>query len=296
MSPQLLETILKKAKSESPIDFVGLYNWTEPLLHPQIGELINIVNSFGLRCLISSNLNISKRLEDVIKAQPAFFRVSLSGFTNHIYQQQHRGGDVERVKENMRLLADLVRKYNSKTHIEIYYLRWLGNLDEEFFMQEFAENLGFTFKAEWAWMCPIEKQIAILSNDESGYSDEDILTVNSLARPFLETVNFLMTKYANSGCPYIHGVLTLDCTGRVSLCCGTFNQELYTIGNYLDYTLSELNSMKLKNDNCKAICNVCTGLGLPALGFVNDPELNNLPVLYVLERYAKKMGTSLASI
>ena len=66
MSINLLSDILKKAVGESEVTTVGLYNWTEPLLHPQIGDLIRIVKSYGLGCLMSSNLNISKNLDDVV--------------------------------------------------------------------------------------------------------------------------------------------------------------------------------------------------------------------------------------
>jgi len=295
MSTSLLSDILKKAVAESDANTVGLYNWTEPLLHPKIGELISIVKSYGLRCLISSNLNLSKNIEDVVKAEPEFLRVTVSGFTNNTYQKQHAGGDIEKVKENMRELSSLIKRYKSKIDVEVYYLRWLGNLDEEADMQQFAESLGLRFTADWAWMAPVEKTVAILTDDESNFAEEDIATVNSLARPFLETVDVLK-KYSNVTCPYINGVLSLDCTGRVSLCCGVFNQEKYTIGNFLDSSLSEINDMKLQNSHCKKMCEKCMGHGLHVSGAVRDPELDKLPVLYVLETYANKLGSSLASI
>lgn len=295
MSATLLSDILKKAVAESDVNTVGLYNWTEPLLHPKIGDLISIVKSYGLRCLISSNLNLSKNIEDVVQAEPDFLRVTVSGFTNNIYQKQHAGGDVEKVKENMRELSSLIKKYKSKIDVEVYYLRWLGNLDEEVYMQQFAENLGFRFVVDWAWLQPVEKNIAILTDDESNYSEDDIATVNSLARPYLETVEQLK-KYSNVACPYINSVLALDCTGQVSLCCGVFDQDKYTLGNYMDFSLTELNHMKLQNGNCQAICNQCMGYGLHALWGVQDPDLDKLPILYVLETYANKLGSSLASI
>ena len=166
MSVGLFTKIIKKAVNESDLSTVGLYNWTEPLLHPQIGSLIKIVKSYGLGCLVSSNLNLSKNIEQVVEAVPDFLRVTVSGFTNGVYQKQHAGGDIEKVKANMQLLATLIKKHNVKIDIEVYYLRWLGNLDEEVLMQEFAENLGFRFTADWAWMSPVEKTVAILNDDK----------------------------------------------------------------------------------------------------------------------------------
>jgi len=295
MSVGLFTKIIKKAVNESDLSTVGLYNWTEPLLHPQIGSLIKIVKSYGLGCLVSSNLNLSKNIEQVVEAVPDFLRVTVSGFTNGVYQKQHAGGDIEKVKANMQLLATLIKKHNVKIDIEVYYLRWLGNLDEEVLMQEFAENLGFRFTADWAWMSPVEKTVAILNDDKEHFTDADITTVNSLARPFLETVGVLK-KYANVACPYINGVLSLDCSGRVSLCCGVFDQERFSVGNYLDFSLQELNTMKTQDAECKGMCEQCMGYGLHALGGGQDPDLNKLPILYVLETYANRFGSSLAEL
>src|SRR5580704_11655035 len=43
MSPELLGQIVDKALRECRISAVGLYNWTEPLLHPRIAELVRAV-------------------------------------------------------------------------------------------------------------------------------------------------------------------------------------------------------------------------------------------------------------
>jgi MoaA/NifB/PqqE/SkfB family radical SAM enzyme len=54
----LLETILDKAMGECTIAGVALFNWTEPLLHPAVHELIGVVRSRAIRCAISTNLNV----------------------------------------------------------------------------------------------------------------------------------------------------------------------------------------------------------------------------------------------
>ena len=66
MAPELLDKILHKAANECSINAVGLFNWTEPLLAPQIVELVRIVNSYKLPCFLSSNLNILKNPEEIL--------------------------------------------------------------------------------------------------------------------------------------------------------------------------------------------------------------------------------------
>lgn len=295
MSPELLARILEKVVRERKVDFVSLYNWTEPLLHPRIGELVRIVKSFGLACDVSSNLNIAKHLEGLVRAAPDFLRISVSGFTNTTYRKHHPGGDIETVKENMRRLAEHLSEHKPGTRVEVYFLRWLGNLDEEVLMQQFSESLGFMFTAEWAWISPIEKVIDLVSGDAAHISAKDRETMDALARPFHATVEMARKHYANFGpCPYFSDFLVLDCAGRVSLCCGVHDQHLYTIGNYLDHSLEELLRMKAHNPHCRMTCRQCMELGLPAIG-MRRPDLNNLAVANVLRRYADRLGVSLVS-
>src|SRR5262245_21750268 len=65
MEPDLLRRILGKAVQECRIKGVGLFNWTEPLLHPRLPELIGIIHEQGLRCFLSSNLNALRNLDAV---------------------------------------------------------------------------------------------------------------------------------------------------------------------------------------------------------------------------------------
>src|SRR5689334_153588 len=94
MSTDLLQRILDKAVSECEVEAVMLFNWTEPLLHPELPELIRIVRNHGLRCDLSSNLNEMPRIDEVLRAEPTNLRISMSGFHQETYDKTHRGGDV----------------------------------------------------------------------------------------------------------------------------------------------------------------------------------------------------------
>ena len=74
-------SILNKIVGDNPNDatlFIDLYNWGEPLLHPHIGEIINLTKDAGAGCGISSNLVVGKHLAEVAKAKPDYIRISLS--------------------------------------------------------------------------------------------------------------------------------------------------------------------------------------------------------------------------
>jgi MoaA/NifB/PqqE/SkfB family radical SAM enzyme len=79
MSTALLEAILDKAMAECAVAGVALFNWTEPLLHPAIHELIGVVRSRRIHCSISTNLNVLRDPDLLMGANPDWLRVSVSG-------------------------------------------------------------------------------------------------------------------------------------------------------------------------------------------------------------------------
>ena len=106
MDMQVLERVLSKIKKENPGAIVCPYGNGEPMLHPQLPECIAAIKRYGFRCELATNLNKVNRLDDVLKAKPDIVIVSISGFTQEVYEKSHRGGDVEKVKENIRLLKE----------------------------------------------------------------------------------------------------------------------------------------------------------------------------------------------
>ena len=293
MPPELLEAIVKKAKKENASS-IGLYNWTEPLIHPKIGELISIVRSHGIFCSISSNLNLDKRLEDVVRANPEHLRVSVSGFSQEVYSTFHEGGDIGMVKANMLKLAELKKQYGTTTRVDIYYHRYLGNLDDEIRMKKFAEDLGFQFLASWALIMPLEKGVAIAENDESLISEKDRLIISKLALPFLDAIN-ISKNYRDTPCALKDDQIVLDCQGNVILCCGVFDQGKYNLGSYLDMSLDVIQQKKYSDADCVEMCDSCTKHGLHVYGQFPDklPEFNQLASVNILKNYGARLGVNI---
>lgn len=261
MSIDLFSKIVKKAKKEG-IGSIYLYNWTEPLIHPKVGEFIAITESNGIRCGISSNLNISKNVDESIKSNPSFFRISVSGFSQDVYKIGHAGGDIEAVKKNMILLAELKAKYQSKTHIEVYYHRYLDNIDDEVRMKKFSEELGFQFSSGMSIMMPLEKVMSVVDSEESKISEEDKKIMARMVLPPSPEVIKLANIYKSSSCSLKDGMLTLDAEGDVTICCSVFDQKKHSVGNYLNFSINEIQRKKNTEPQCASICNECMNKGL----------------------------------
>lgn len=291
MSPDLLEKIVRKAVSECGEPKISLYNWTEPFVHPQLPDMIRVVRSFGVRCLISTNLNIIRNIDAVLAAGPTSFRVSVSGFRQESYGVTHRRGDIERVKRNMVEVARAKRETGASARLELCYHRYLGNHDEENSMRQYAESLGFIFSPVWAYLMPLEKVLGYADGLSTGVSptNEDRRVIDSLALP-LDRALEVSRKNATNRCILMDRQMALTFLGDVMLCCTVYDQSKYKLGSYLDIPLDRLQRIKADQD----ICAACMKVGAHALAvYSNLGELDRIASENIAKHYpdARLPGT-----
>lgn len=273
MEPELLVRIVRKAASECLVTGVNLFNWSEPLLHPGLPELIRIVQAAGIPCHVSSNLNLLPDAGAIMAANPASFKISVSGFTQEVYGSTHRGGDIELVKMNMHKLAEAKKRSNSATRIFVAYHRYRHNLKEEPMMRAFAASLGFDFNPVWALMFPLEKILAYVDEERCGaiLTDEVQQLTDNLALPLQKTL-LVAQKHSSLPCSLRDSQISLDFQGNVILCCGVFDAGMFTLGNYLDMPLDEIQSIRQGHSLCKR----CMRNGVHAFLTYRIPEMDEL--------------------
>jgi len=292
MDPEILHRIMEKATSEFNVRFVHLYNWTEPFLHPKLSEMIRIVQSYNIGCGLSSNLNVMPNIEGVLAVNPDYLMISVSGFTQSIYEQTHRGGDIERVKQNMVTLAEAKSRMNSQTRIEVKYLIYLGNVDEAVLMKQFVESLGFSFTLSWAGLMPLEKLLTYVSNGSTGevLTEEDRHLTDRLIFPHKELIN-LAKPYKKLPCLLLEEWIMINCKGDVQLCCMVYNESKYTIANYLTTPISKIQALKRAHWQCSD----CIEYGIAAAR--NWPILNlNKFIMEKFTRYWASVGLDVSKI
>jgi MoaA/NifB/PqqE/SkfB family radical SAM enzyme len=251
MTPQTLGLILDKALREiQTIEGIGFFNWTEPLLHPRIAELVAEVSGRGLMCWISSNLNVLRDPDALLTARPHEIIVSVSGFHQDVYQRGHAGGDIEAVKSNMVRLADAEQNTRSETHrtwLRLVYHRYADNADDEREMQRYAESLGFVFSPTWAYVTSVERVLDLHTGARQFKEDDELM--ERLALPFAEAMR-LVSKTPAQSCAHIGGRLVLDSDANVYLCCASSAAATNLVGNFLTTPLAELQSVKGNHPLC----------------------------------------------
>jgi len=159
MDEDLMERILDKIASENPKAIVFLYGNSEPFLHKRLPECIASIKRRGLNAQFSTNLNFVRRLDETLAADPDLIIISLSGFTQEIYVRGHAGGDIEKVKANMRLIAEANAKIGQRVKIAVNYHIYTDNQHEIEPMQEYAKNLGLEFFTSYARAISMENAI-----------------------------------------------------------------------------------------------------------------------------------------
>jgi len=290
MTPDKLREILEKATREGTVDFVALYNWTEPLIHPRLPELVRTVKSFGIPCHLSSHLNTLKNEDELMAAEPDHFRISMSGFTQENYGITHRGGEVSKVLENLKRLADARTRTGAKTEICILYHRYLGNLDDELKLRKLASKLDIAINPVWAYLMPLEKMLAFAYNDSS-YSpmtEEDQGILKRLALPFDQAIE-IAQRNRKQPCSLIDNQVVMNARGEVILCCTIYDQDKYKLGNFLDRPLKDITRDKHQQQNCKNLCETCMAKGAHVYSVYGSSEFNKSAEQNVLKHYSSAL-------
>jgi len=251
MAPNLLEQIIKKINREYNAPQIHLYSWGEPFLHPKLPRMIEITQSHGAQCFLSSNLNIMPNIEEVLDASPYCLRVSVSGFTQPIYGRNHAGGNIETVKDNLTRLSGLIRGKRLRTKAHVFYLRFNYNLHEESMMREFCHKAGLGFHPVWALLTPVEKVLSFAepASGEPALTENDRQGIRNLALP-LDKALKVCSEYPKI-CPLRDGQIALDVQGNVLLCCSVYDSSRFTIAPFLSRSLEELQTLKAKLPFCQ---------------------------------------------
>jgi len=264
MSQDLFKKIIIKLKSDFPdLKDIFLYNWTEPFLHNKLPEFVEIVNKADFRCHLSTNLNHIKNLEDMIKNNPYAIRISLSGFTQEVYQKGHRDGNIETVKQNMKILSNLIKKYHASTKVTVNYIKYKHNLSEIPAMKKFALDLGFDIQTFWAFFMGVETTLQYLHTPEK--IDKSMMhdLVPLLGREPREFLN-LLKPYNKRWCHQLEHQIVLNANGEVQQCCSSLTSPFpfNSKNTYLDLTPEQIYSRR----NNAEICKTCMDEGINVIG------------------------------
>ncbi len=94
-----------------------LYGWGEPFLHPQMGYMIARCTELGILSLTSTNgQHVQTRAEalELVDAGLSALIIAMDGYRQETYQAYRRGGDLDKVKRCVALVAEAKRHRGSE--------------------------------------------------------------------------------------------------------------------------------------------------------------------------------------
>lgn len=103
--------------------WLSLYSWGEPFLNKEIDKYVAYAHKAKVATIISSNLNkplTPEMAERLITSGLDVLIVSLDGTTQEVYQVYRVGGYLDRVLDNIKLLAQKKKEMGSSTP----YIEW----------------------------------------------------------------------------------------------------------------------------------------------------------------------------
>lgn len=273
MDLELMEKILDKIKLENPNAIVFTYGNSEPFLHPKLPECISAIKRRGLHPEMSTNLNHLQRVEETLAAGPDLIIISLSGFTQDVYVKGHAGGKIDKVKANMKIIAEANNAREFKVPILVNYHVYNDNGHEIELMKEYAANLGIGFFTSLARAISMENAIQYCRKHDpeatpfevqSGRPDWNhalppvgetyIKTMERLKIPPTQAREMYKDHPVSRFCPVGAGSMFtfIRHDGKTSLCACVADRRI-TVGDYLDTTPEQM--IEQRTDH--AICQQC---------------------------------------
>jgi len=124
------------------LERVFLWGYGEPLLHPQISDMLRHSRNFSTRKIMSTT---GWKFEDLSDPESLAYLdeliVSINGLTPETYAIHQVNGDLEKVIRGLKKVSPIIR--NSKTRFIMQMVAHKGNLNELEKAEDFARRYGF---------------------------------------------------------------------------------------------------------------------------------------------------------
>jgi organic radical activating enzyme len=257
------ELISKQLISSQTV--IGLHNWGEPSLHPELESIMDILVKAGIRFGISTNgsryIPLSKRhlpyLDHMI--------YSMSGFSQKSYDKIHLL-DIDKVFQNIEIVSELVNDKNFRGQVRMAFHLYQFNLNEIASAIDYCKRHGIRFAPVSALFNDFDMAVAYLTKQ----MDASVLDKAGRELMLYYVDELIKSRPANYYCPQ-WSILTIDEFANVLTCCGPSKSHAdYSIGSLFDLSKEDIILKKQRQNVCK----LCSKIGLDYWG--HNPHLPEL--------------------
>lgn len=219
MQLEVFESIISQTKNTllMAVPYVN----GEPFIYKDLGKAIKIATDYNVATMIATNgiLLNEENINIVLDGGLDFIKIQISGFTRKVHSVEHRVGDIELIKRNLKSLARIIKEKKSKIIVLIDYILYKHNIHEKDLFREFAEGLGFMFSTRPGNPRGMEEK------EEKQYKKEKLPT--------------------NIPCDWLWKVLTINWNGEIFPCCDYVTWS--DIKGYGNFITGSTNILKIWN-------------------------------------------------
>lgn len=214
------KTILEKINNYT--DLIALHVKGEPLLHPDLKEILNLIDEYGLKANITTNATILKKKMDIILNSKSIRQINISLHSaeqNNLSKEQY-----------LKDIFECVDNIKAKTNIIISYRLWnLKDIKKNKINENILEELGN--KYEFNDIIEKAKVQDFLELEKNIFLNQDI----EFKWPNLQAD--IISK--NGKCYGLRNQLAILVNGDVVPCCLDGNGDI-VLGNIFNNNLDEI--------------------------------------------------------
>jgi len=220
-----LETFKKAVDPLAPYLYEAyLYNWGEPLLNPELFDLVKYCSHRRIRTVVSTNLTLfeSRMMSSLMDSGLDTMIVSLDGASAGTYSQYRRQGDFDKVYQNLKAIAaEKTRRGAKYPRLVWQFIVFRHNEAEIPQAIAMAKQLGIDeikFIASFAKM----ETLAYNAADKKQEELEDYLPQDH--RYHLYNSNKGASRKVVQ-CPFLWNQIAVRTDGGIAPCCGSYHKD-----------------------------------------------------------------------
>lgn len=241
MDPELFYKIFDEIKFKTKKAM--LWNFGEPLIHPEIENMLDYISSHPIFKVLSTNGALLSKFEsyEFLKSLDVLV-VSINGFTEETYAIHQKGGYLKNVEKSLPKLIQTLK--NSKTVVNLQTVLHKGNLHEIDLVEKFAKKYAFD-----------EYTIKSFNVMDSNEETHNKYVPNEAQYSRYSENQRIKSDFCKKG-------LVINWNGEVNPCCWDYKGE-NIIGNVNETSIYDVwksnNKFREEIDNGKylPICNNC---------------------------------------
>lgn len=248
-----------------------LNNWGEPFLNREIFKMARYAHESRIWTSVNTNLNVpfsEKDAAELVKSGLDQLYVSADGITQEVYEKYRKGGKLETVFRNLKLVAKTKKELKSKTPVVIWqFLAMKQNEKQIPLLEEKRKELGVDKLVVGCVRGDIGKEIYTKDSEKISQAQGWLPSREELSRyDYKKKERKLKRPY----CYYLWLVSAINPNGSVSPCCGVYFEK-EDFGNAFETGFKKIwnnekyvaarKAVAMKLANSKTVCDNCIRTG-----------------------------------